>query len=73
MKAVCRSGLTRHEYMRETDALCNLTPLPVRRSTSQWWPAQLQLCGVMSTVLQHSRIKCVVHASAALVSSTSLD
>jgi len=34
MTAVCRSGLTRHEYMRET-SLCNLTPpqLPVGRST----------------------------------------
>ena len=37
MTAVCRSGLTRHEYMREMGALCNLTPPqpPVRHSTSQ--------------------------------------
>ena len=37
MTAVCRSGLTRHQYMRETGVLCDLTPLqlPVRRSTSQ--------------------------------------
>jgi len=56
------SDLTRHEYMGETGALCNLTPpqLPL----SLHYPgaaAQPQLCGVMSTVSQHSRVKCVVH------------
>jgi len=61
--AVWKSGLTRHEYMGETGALCNLTPLQLNLSLH--YPgvaAQPQLCSVMSTVSQHSRVKCIVHA-----------
>jgi len=57
------SGLTGHEYMGETGALCNLT-LPSFPPLLHYPPAtaQPQLCGVMSTVSWHSRVKCVVHA-----------
>ena len=64
---VCPSGLTRHEYIGETCMLCNLTVLQLPLSLH--FPgaaAQPQLWGMMSTVLQHSRVKCIVHARGAL-------
>jgi len=78
MTVVCRSGLTRHEYMRETGALCNLTlpQLPVGRSTSQG-PTPNHSCAawyVMCCSI-HTLTKCVVHAKCrvSFEYSTSLD
>ena len=53
------SGLKRP--VRETGALCNLTPPPQLPLSFHFPGAAAQPCNVMSTVSQHSRVKCVVH------------
>jgi len=62
--AVCRSGLTRDTCTWDRRALLFDTVTasrPSPHSTSQGPPPNLKPRGVISTELQHSRIKCVVH------------